>query len=715
MKKFIYRRFLNKMMNIALILSCLSIVFVQLYMIFMDVLLNSLSKVIDYIGERELLVALLCGGLPMIPSFVGALVHKNKIVKKRDARTNCKTSKTEIFPGAITNDMIDNKEVILVSERSLKNVNCKKPMILDRSEQCKTICKKISKIHPQKKCLNCLFLTGTSGAGKSIFLKHFLKKKFKSSCNKIKCKYFKEYDTACDLIYQDIVKSKAEYVILDQFETSLQYTQIYSYIRKIIKKSNYGITFIFSFPQDYFDQISLCIDKYVLNGKDEGKIKDNTCTYFLGCDKHDIEQLKVLVNTFLKTGLEVVDECLELCETNFVHSGTFMPVLGLGRYPTSLVFLCSVLTRIKTGKSPLVEFSTISYIYELYKEDIDYNIQNYIDNLDKIFELYFNNWLEDFRNKETGMIVLQMISDGEKYNFDDLKCITFEKKEFFETSTNDNDRKMKKYNIMPILENNKFIVCEKNYEGFRTGIWVVHDYIANKINEFCFKHLDNNIRQNVEYYRKGMVNRNQSNSIHSESNMKLIILGRYKHFYTKKNKYFVDFLVVLLMIASIFVSCIKGGDCDNKINNVYYIFIALGCFFSTYYMYNVVMMFLRILDKKYYYPVSIFGTALIILCYVFPDYWGIFSGIEIAILGGSLFSIRKITSNLAIAFFREKGIFYIVLGVVVVIFGGVYCFCTNRELRITLSLFYLFYVIASNYAHINYTYIINKIGMGNTI
>ncbi len=716
MKKFIYNRFLNESMNISLLISCLTIIVVQTYFIINDWMMEIMGKFFDYMGGNQLLIVFISAIFPLMPGIVGFSLKKLEVKKQDNIKKELEEHKTEVFPGAITKDMIKAGEVICVSERTWKNLKKKKPMMLDRKSQCDTLCRKLEDFDVKDKELNCLYLTGTSGAGKSIFLGKFVKEQLK----KEGILYFNEYDIACDLIFQKIEEKKPKYVIMDQFEKSLENKDIYVYIRKIVEEHTPGIVFIFGFPQEFFEQICKNIDTHILNPKGEKeKIQDNTCTYFLGCDEDDIEQLKILVNTFLKTGMEMVNECLAFCEENFSHSGVFLPVLSTGRYPESLVFLCSILTKIKIGISPLVEFSTVSYIYELYRDDIDYNIDIYIDNIDKIFELYLDNWINCFRNRETGKIILQILCDGKRYNMDDIKCVTFEKKENlveYDYSEEKNKEERTRYNITHLLKKNTFISLVPGFSGFKTGVWIVHDYIALKINEYCFKNLDNKIRQNIEHYRKEMVNKNLSYSTKSESKTKVTILKRYESYYKRRNVYFVNIFLIILMMGSIGVSCINGANYNNKLNNVYYIFIALGCFFSTYYMYNIVMRFLKMMERKYYYPVTICGTILVVLCYVFPDYWGVFLGFEIVILGYSLYQLRKITVNMAVGYFREKGLFYIGLGVVVIAFGGIYVFYkSNLELRLTLDFFFLVYVVASNISHINYTYVMSKIGMGNTI
>lgn len=87
---------------------------------------------------------------------------------------------------------------------------------------------------------------------------------------------------------------------------------------------------------------------------------------------------------------------------------------------------------------------------------------------------------------------------------------------------------------------------------------------------------------------------------------------------------------------------------------------------------------------------SIGGTLLIILCYVFPSFWGVFIEIEVVILGISIYSARKGTTNLAKDFFRQKGIFYTVIGIVVIGFGIAYKYA-DIQAKFSIAKFFMIY------------------------
>lgn len=705
-KRLFHARFFDRPTNIALLITCLVIVCIQMYFLFHIEIRLFVEKVYTFTISNSLILVLIPVIIPLLPKMISYFRKIVGIGKKKSYKLNEDfLRKTVVFPGTITCKDIENNDVMPFSKRSLEKKHI--PIILDRKNQIKQIVKSINEIRNKQKksVLSCLYLTGKSGAGKSILLEYFLKKELENKkSKKWKCLYFNQYNKDVDLIYKEIIKKKARIVIMDQFETTIQYTDIYNKIESLVRTKE--IIFIFSFPQNFYDKISNNISKHVVKGKNN---KYNSQNYFLQCDAQDIKQLKILVNTFLKVGVGVVNECLKYCEETFKNSGTFLTVLHSERYPVSLVFMCSILARIRIGNLPLVEFSVISYIYELYKEEIDYNIDKYIDELDKIFALYLDKWVDEFPNPETGKIILQLISDGRYYNFDDLKCVTFENKELFEDSNNF------VFNIKKTLERNQFIKVKDKAFGFKNGISTAHDYIAEKMNEYCFENLDNEIRQNVDYYKKKMTQNNYRSSMQAESSEKLVILNRYNNFTKKYSKLFIEVLVYILMVASIAVSFVNGSKFTNSNENIYYIFIGISTFLATFYMYNIVVQFFRVLKKRYYYPLSICGVILIISCYLLMDFWGVFIGLEIVILGVSLFAVGGTTVGMARSFFKNKGILYIVLGVFVIAIAVIYVFNDNLGLRVCLSVFFVFYAFMSNVTHISYGYIINKVGRGNTI
>lgn len=705
LKDHLHFRFLDKKINLILIISFIIIILLQFYFYYSDWIQTHFYNFSKFIKDNNTIISLFISIIP-ISSIILSLFPYNKD-KKNTPIFNGQIEKTTIFAGLVTQNKIENEEVILVKNRPCdQNDFEKKPMIIDRKTQCENIQQHIISLQnkAKEKKLNCLFLTGSSGSGKSILIKNFLYKKLEKSykCHLIKNNYHDD-----DIIYRTLF-NKYDIIIMDQFEESLDNEQIYKCIKKLVMNSNKPILFIFAFPKDFFDKIHLKIINTFSNGNYDTDIINST-TYFLQYDKHDISQLKILINSFVGSGCDIL-ACLNDCKETFRRSQNFSSVVDYSKYPLTAIFLCSILTRVELGTSPLVEFSILSYIYELFSEEINLNLKEYINNTDKVIELYLNNWVNKFPNKETAKIILYLLSDQKIYDTNDLKFVTFENENCF------NDNLEYYLNITKAIKSNTFIRIINTYNGFKKGATTIHDYAGIKINEYCFKNLSNEIRQNVDNYRKSMSYNPKYKIANAESKNKQIIERRYENFHNKNNKRIINILTIILMTASIFVSIYKGYNAEGN-ENILYICLSLDCFFATFYAYNIVFNFFRILPLYYYLPVSIIGIVCVILCFVFPSCWGIFLGLEVFVIGVSLFCLRKTTIDNAKNNFVSKGFLYMFLGICIIILGIVYLIYNNENLVFYLifHIFFVMYSLTCDWMHINYRFMINKIGLANTI
>lgn len=702
LKETVTRRFLNLPVNISIIFTFFAIIVVQICFIKFEWIKNNLINLYNVVNGSNLLVGIFLAFLPLIFSLIVFIFQKAFKSSHLKSVFYGIPEKTKIFPGFITQEMIDSQEVIFIKDRCQENMH--KPMILDRQIQCENILNHINSIERKEHVLNCLFLTGSSGSGKSLLINNVLKHKLNDSdtCIIISDKY-NEGET----IYKSLL-NKCSIVIMDQFEDSLNNVRIYEVIKKLVYNSNEPIIFVFVFPQEFFDRIHMALKNVFFSEQTDNSMYNpdllNSTTYFLQSDNYDVLQLIELVNSFEGEGADV-EKCLDECIQSFNAKRNFKSVIESNNYKQSLIFLCSVLAKIKIGISPLVEFSIISYIYELFHEEIDLNLEYYIENTDNVIDLYFNKWAKKFSHDDIAKIILYLISDKNLYTDTDLMYITFEPKEcFVETSSKNN------FNIITAMKSNSFIRVANNFSGFNYGISAIHDYVAVKMNEYCFKNLSNEIRQNVDHYRKIMSRNKIGKTAFAESVEKIKIKKRYENYNDISHKIYVNFFVFILMMASLLASCYRGSNAQNSAENYYIIFTAVNCMFSTYYIYNIIMQFLRILEIKQYFLVTFWGAFSIILCFAFPQFWGIELGIEVVILGGTLRSLRKETVNIAKDEFKKKGNLYIVFGLLMSGLGVLFYFNPSMPYYI----FFLLYVISCNYTHIHFNYMISKIGMANT-
>lgn len=694
LSKFFHNRFLDQPINISIIISFLIIVFIQIYLKNSEWIEDHFYKLYQLVNNSNFLLEII--GIPFIPSIISLIMKKFSRWAKSKPIFSGEIDETRFFPGLITQEMIDNKKVVLSQSQ-----NKDKPIMLDRQKQCENIIKHIELLERKEKTLNCLFLTGSSGSGKSILINNFLKDKLER--NNEKCiiinKDYNEYKQ----IY-DTIKNEYSIIIMDQFEDSLSNPKIYKYISKLVNELHKPLLFIFSFPQEFFSRIHIALTK-VFDSNEYNPCLINSSTYFIRNDDHDIEQLISLVNSFVGKG-EDVEECLKKCVSSLKENNNFNSVINSRMHKQSTIFLCSILAKIKIGISPLVEFSIISYIYELYQNTINKNLENYILHTDYVIDLYLDNWVNKFPNPETAQIILYLLSDRNVYIESDLKCVTFEPDYYFKKDNN------YELNIIMAMNSNSFIYVEENFTDFEFGVYSVHDYAGLKINDYCFKRLSNEIRQNVDHYRKIMSQNRQGRTGVAESEEKLKILKRYNNnFYNKKNKLFVNVCIFIIMITSIFISCYHGINIKSEKEYSLTILTAFNCLFSTYYIYNSIMQFFRVLNLKQYLLVTLIGTISVVLCFITPNIWGISLGIEVVTLGVFLFCLKNKTVNMAQKEFARRGTLYVVLGILIISLGVAYAIHPS----ILYHVFFIMYVLMCNWTHIQYNYMISNIGMINII
>ena len=679
MNKFFHNRFFDQPINISIITSFLIIVLIQVYFKNSEWIKDHLYKLYCFVNGSTLLVEIISAVISFMPIIISLLIKRCSALRKSKSIFSGKTEKNSTFLGLLTQEMINN-------ENDLK--------MLDRQEQCENIIKHIESVQRKTKALNCLFLTGSSGSGKSILLNNFLKNMLEEKSEQciIINKDYNEYEK----IRKDIGDNSI--IIMGQFEESLDNPKIYKCINEIISDSASPLFFIFSFPQEYFDRIHLLLTTDVGNS---GLI--NSSTYFMCNDNHDIEQLLDIVNSYVGRG-EEINECFGKCVNCLKKNGKLTDLIGL--YKKEGIFLCSILAKIKLGISPLVEFSILSYIYEIYNDEINKNLEYYILDTDNVIDLYLDKWVNKFPNPETAQIILYLLSDRNIYIESDLKCVTFEPDYYFKK-----DSKCK-LNMIDAMNSNSLICLNEKFSGSEFGVYVVHDYVGIKINDYCFKRLSHEIRQNIDYYRK-IISQNRRGRMHvAESKEKIEILKRYNtNFYGNLNKCFLNLCIFIIIITSIVLTYFKGSQEATKSEYALTIMTTFNCLLSTYYIYNLLMRFFRVLNIRQFLLVAIMGTISVVSCFVVPRIWGISLGIEVVTLGLCLFFLKNKTVNMAQKEFARRGLLYVVLGILVISLGVAY----TMHPSLIYHVFFIMYIFMCNWSHIKYHYMISSIGIANTI
>lgn len=266
--------------------------------------------------------------------------------------------------------------------------------------------------------------------------------------------------------------------------------------------------------------------------------------------------------------------------------------------------------------------------------------------------------------------------------------------------------------MIAAMNSNSLICVNENFSGFEFGVYAVHDYVGVKINDYCFKRLSHEIRQNIDHYRK-IMSQNRIGRMHpAESREKRELLRRYNtNFCGNKNKWFVNFCTFIIMIVSIVLTYFNGSQGKTENEYALTIMTAFNCLFSSYYIYNLLIQFFRVLDMKQFLLVALMGTISVVSCFTIPRIWGISLGIEVVSLGLCLFCLKNKTVNMAQKEFARRGLLYGVLGVLVISLGIAYAMRPS----LLYHVFFIMYVFMCNWSHIKYHYMISSIGVVNTI
>ena len=715
MKKILHRIFLDQKINKLIIFSFLIMLIIQVYYMSSEWINYKSMRFFQFIESNHNVINILITLFPLIIHLLNSLKEK-RTTSYINPPVNVQLKKNKMFPGLISQEMLMNENIILINKRHLysEKERDNSILILDREKQCNNIKSHINSIPIYPNRLNCLFLTGTSGAGKSILLKQFLLKKLNDSTQYINSGYFDE-EAIFNAIESKIScseKNDCYIVIMDQFEDSLYNQVFFSKLKDFVNSVDVKILFIFSFPQNYFNMIHInLVNAFSKSSKYDPKLI-NESTYFLCNDEYDINELKILVKEFTKEDAESIDNYIELCK----KEADLDRILKTTESNKVLIFFCSIIARVELGESPLVEFSLLSYIYEQLSEKVKLNLDQFIKKPSRLIDLYLNNWTENFYNPESAKLILYLLSDKKTYVTDDLKYVTFEPLIYFDEDQNNS------YNVIQNLRKNTFLNVIENYSEKNKGFSTVHDYAANKIQEYCFNNLSNELRQNVDFYRNSFKESILKKYKTLNSKLKFKISERYDRFVNLKNMKLLEGFIIAILSVSIFFNIYNGRQASFN-ENLKYIFIIANTFFSTYYVYNFLTQFMRILRLKYYILVATVGLISVIICFILPFLWAISLGVEVLTLGLSLIAIKRSTVNPSSGVFKKMVLTFSFMGLVVIFLGIVDML---RSINIEIGFFnfidnYVYYILFLFYSamcvilHINYNYLITRIGMANAI
>lgn len=564
---------------------------------------------------------------------------------------------------------------------------------IDRTNHLKKLLSMIDnkKNNYEKGKLNCIFLTGDSGAGKSVLLKKMIQPTLESKGYQV-IYYRKDY-AAFKVSLSSSNSDKPTIIILDQFEDTIDNKKVKEELFECLNDDIKRFIFIFTFAKEKFAAIYEYLNGLFDYNEFDKKIND--IVYFLKTDSADISSLMDIIALYISNitcqssiSVNTVKECYE----------NYKDCTDDENHAPQLYILCSILKSIETNKMPFVSLFIFGSILEnMFVE----NAYKYTKDPELLINDYLDMWISKFKNKENAKAVLFLLTDMKQYSFQDISRITFE-------PYTDNYQKALTENIFlsDKAENGLFIL--------------IHDYAAKQIIKYCDNisvAISPDIKYNVKHYCEEVKHidgknnnekeRSVSNRLDHQTKLKKII---------EKHCFLMLFVTLAIEIFTIFT-----GQTLSPYERIFKMFLTISCGCSMYYIYIICSRLLSIYPLPLYFITGSIGTLAIWLCYIFPQFWGVFIGFELIIYGISQKYISKKTFERASKKFKTSCISFILIGFVVMILGVIYSgLINNSNNQIPPNLFvyhtmYIFLILLSIRAHANQEYILTHIGYINKI
>lgn len=568
-------------------------------------------------------------------------------------------------------------------------INCgeikkNKQILLKRKQHRENIVKKIEEIFKVRCKAKGLVLTGESGAGKSILLR-FLAVQLK----------ILGYNVIFNSIYnsskgfpEQFNKHKKNIFIFDQFEESLKFDTIGRWIDEHYDDLK-NCVFLFSFPQKFLTGIynkiyqknrEFYLQTYVLYlNEDDEKDYLEKITAISGLDE------SVVKNMWDKKEFNKNDKCVD------EHTTAMTCLLERELY------------NVKKGNAPLIEMEFLGEMVESYTgSDIIITDGNFIN-------YYFEKWVNKFERKETAYAILTFFSRFEECSLSDIKLITFEDGKKY---NKDEDGEM-----LQILLNSSFLESKRGSKNYAKPVdykfTPQHEYVSKAIQIYlASKGIPAGVKCHVEHYRENSQYQNYVNKVQ-----------KYYDNHTKKHtsiNIFLCLMLVIVLVINVRNMFVNTNSIDSILHRI---FITPVSFFSIFYIYNYCDKIMYAKGRIGAVISGLVGVSVIVLSYIFPNLWGIFFGSEIIVFSFciriSMVSqlVEESRKNIKKDFwiFLFIGITISALGIIFLLFFDSIKETTWQYNILKYSYYFLFaiYVILSDFNHIRYSYICNKIGYIN--
>ncbi len=667
--------------NRFIFIFCLLLIFGETILVWYQT-----KAVIDLIG--------MCIGAVSLPITIilGVASNKKDNTDKEDDKEDSEEADGLLFYGAYNaNGFFDRDD----GEKWFKD---KRRYIFKRDVQCQEFIQLIESNKKSEDSTGFVFLTGKSGSGKSTLLSLINYNNMdKYSFHYYFTGYAQLLSDRLDDILEEVSKDKFHsIVVFDQFENILPFLETNkNKLNDFISKLPYETTIIFSF-----------IEERLLNFLKIFNINDiSSQVYSMGYTKND----KDLIRKNLEdAGNVLFDELGESCSETDGTTIQDKAKRDIYNY---------LMRKVNRNEIPMVAVQVLGNIMEIsytekLKNIVQQNRNKYSNIFDCILFEYLNVTLSELNeNHIIGKAVLFALS----LHKDDFECL---KKKDFKLITFKDEQIIR--NVIKLFVKKKLIkrMTKKSQED-SSQFKIMHEYIAEKIAVYCNTFLNPSIAASIRHF---YVNKFPDEDSNSETNNK-----KPAEYYCNLEKKYTDYnensrAPVVLLVFCIAVFCAASlVFCINQINSkaidlftfYYIIMLNLLCGLSFYYMYNYCVYFLMAYSKKFI-SVMIIDLILVVLLFLYPDYWVFCFATAIILVAISRGIIQKnIGRKTKEAFNKNFGTF-LGVGLLGIVMGLWYLLLPGKtDAFILLSFIYLVFIVLATTIHISQEYLLFAVGKTN--
>ena len=656
------------------------------------------------------LIGIYLGALTFVPALVMLLWRSFASSLKKGARPTGSAKRPVHFA--------------LLSRTELEGDN-QNGNIIQRTEHVEAVLNMIKNIRTDNydpQGLNCIFLTGKSGAGKSVFLKKLLIPTLEEMGETV------DFSREHKLSYAE----NATVIIVDQFEHIIQ-EELHEPLAKtkenILQRCLYAplqsgtstakpLVFIFAFPEESMHNV---FEYLISPTKLQKTLALNEKVYFLRANEQDNEGLLYYIAPFLnkrkgKLNTSDIARISQAIKTGSLDSSEHSN-------NTKVKLLLSVILSIYNNELPFVALFVLGSIIEIFdiKEAL---LDKCIDDVERIFYIYVDQWVGKFKNTDNAKALLYLLANMNKYELPDIECILFDTDVEFGSLDFYQDA----------LSDLFFVETEEDPFTFK----YYHSYIADKVLDYCqksfatavgkqkdIKHckaIPPDLMANVDYYAK-----NSESDVAFNKNSQVLrkALGdRFETYKENQRNWRILFVITLAVVISINLYKYLTDYIKSPISfsdTAVRMFMSINCMLAAYYVYNYLKKVLCLYSPIWYLLPATVGAFALWVSYFNPAFWAI--AIGVAVMALTLIHRYYIVTH-TIERGKEEflGLSKSLLTAAIGVFflGTVYCLFSYLRTDdiwglLVVDAVFSWYIVFNIWKHIDYEYLLVRIGFINRL